>query len=382
MADIAELADKSPGSIRLENADSDYPPPEHILEATRQAVGRDEFNSYLPLRGLESLRRAVSERYYSDYGVKYDPSDEIVVTSGAGEALLDTLLSFVDPGDKVVLTNPTYNGIAQRVKLAGGAPTYIELQEARGWHFDPADVSAKMEGSKLVLYASPSLPTGTVFTREETNAIVEAAEKNDALIVFDGAMEKIVYDDSSVILPATLRSARDRTIVVSSVSKNYSMMGWRVGWVCGPRELVRHVENTHIFNGLMPSGINQAGAQAALSGPQEWLNSMRASFQRRRDILIGSLEHIPSINIVKSEGGYSFIANIERLGVDSTTFSRRLLSEKNVATTPMVAWGRDNFGHSHVRFVFTNENEQRLAEAGHRIHEYVSELRGQPSTKA
>ncbi|HLI46905.1 MAG TPA: pyridoxal phosphate-dependent aminotransferase [Geobacterales bacterium] len=375
MADIAELADSIPGSIRLENADSDYTVPKRIIDATKQAVGLDEFNSYLPLRGLKILRDAIAKRYKEDYGIEYDANNEIVVTSGAGEAILDVLLSYVNAGDRVLMTNPTYNGMVQRVKLAGGIPVFIELDEKNGWHIDLSTLDKLARSCKMIFFASSSLPTGTVFTYEETKALVEAAEDNDCLILFDGAMEKIVYDGNVVVNPASIGKAKERTICVSSVSKNYSMMGWRIGWAAGPAELIKNVENVHIFNGLMPSGITQAGAAEALAGDQRWLSDMLASFMRRRDILIDGLSSIPGLESVKPEGGYSFLANIRKLGIDSRKFCIDLLKKKKVATTPMIAWGRDDFGHEHVRFVFTNEREERLQQAVSLIAEFVKELK-------
>jgi aspartate/methionine/tyrosine aminotransferase len=140
MADMAELADRRPGSFRLENADSDLAPPAHAVIATRDAVGVDRFNSYLPLHGLPELRQAISERYQADIGLRYDPDGEIVVTSGIGEAMLDVLLSYVNDGDRVLMTNPTYNGMAQRVRLAGGVQVFTDQLEANGWHLDRSDL--------------------------------------------------------------------------------------------------------------------------------------------------------------------------------------------------------------------------------------------------
>lgn len=371
MADMADLADARPGSFRLENADTCLPPAPHVLEATRAAVGEDRYNSYLPLRGLREMREAVARRYLEDYGLTYDPEGEIVVTSGAGEAILDALLALLDPGDRVLLTNPTYSGMAQRVRLAGGVRSFTDLAEEKGWRLDPEGFRAAARGCKVIFYASPCMPTGTVFTPEETKLICEVARENDAVVLFNGTLEKIVYDGSRVSHPASLPGMRERTVIVSSVSKNYNMMGWRIGWLAGPRELICAVEDVHIFNGLMPSGITQAGAAAALSGPQEWVQEAVRIYQRQRDVLLERLSEVPGFRLTKPEGGYFFIANISALGVKSPEFCRKLLEETDVAITPMVAWGSDEFGYEHVRFIFTNEPENRLSEAAARISGFV-----------
>jgi len=371
MADMANLADKVPGAFRLENADSDIPPPSHVIKATTEAVGDDRHNSYLPLQGLPELRRVVSRRYRADFGLNYDPEGEIVVTSGAGEAMLSSLLTLVDPGEKVLLTNPTYSGMAQRVRLADGVQSFTNLVEKEGWHLGLENLEFAAKGCKVFFVMSPSMPTGAVFTREEMKYLSELAVKNDAVVVFNGSLDKVVFDGNTVTNPATLPGMRERTVVIGSVSKNYNMMGWRVGWAAGPKELIGPIENVHIFNGIMPSGITQAGAAAALGGPQGWVRRSVQEYQKRRDVLLESLSGVRGMSAVKPEGGYYFLANIRKLGVKSPEFCLRLFRETKVAITPMVAWGSDDFGYDHVRFIFTNEPVARLQEAGHRISRFV-----------
>jgi len=371
MADMANLADKRPGAFRLENADSDIRPPRHVVRATRKAVGIDRYNSYLPLHGLPELRRAIARRYRSDYGLSYDPDGEIVVTSGAGEAMLSSLLSLVNPGDRVLLTNPTYSGMAQRVRLAEGIQTFTNLVEKQHWHFELEDLEEAAKGCRVFFVMSPSMPTGAVFTSEETKYLAELAVENDAVVVFNASIDKVVFDGAKVTNPATLPGMKERTVVIGSVSKNYNMMGWRVGWAAGPKELIGPIENVHIFNGIMPSGITQAGATAALMGSQEWVRRSVKEYERRRNVLMESLEAINSIEAVKPEGGYYFLANIRKLGVKSPEFCVKLLKETKVAITPMVAWGSDDFGYDHVRFIFTNEPVWRLEEAARLIRLFV-----------
>ena len=371
MADMADLAEERPGSFRLENADTDLAPPAHAIKATRDAVGVDRYNSYLPLHGLLELREAISERYRADLGLSYDPDGEVVVTSGVGEAMLDVLLSYVNEGDRVLMTNPTYNGMAQRVRLAGGVQVFTNQVESDGWHLDRSDLRRAAKGCKVIFYGSPSMPTGVIFTREETDALAEAAVENDALVIFNGAVDKVIYDGKSVINPATLPGLRERTITVGCVTKNYNMVGWRIGWAVGPRELLQPVHDIHIFNGIMASGYSEAGATAALAGPQDYVSASVQTYQRRRDALIARLRKIDGMRLVVPDGGYFFIANIQAFGVAASDFCRRLLAEEDVAITPMNAWGADDFGDHHVRFIFTNEPEDRLVEAANRIAGFV-----------
>ena len=375
MTDMADAADERPDTFRLENADTWLTPPEAVIDATRNAVGVDEYNSYLPLRGLAEMRRAIADRYQADCGLSYDADREVVVSCGAGESLLNALLTLIDPGDRVLLTDPTYSGMAQRVRLAGGEQVFTPLvRSAQRWALDVDDLAAKAKGCRVLFFASPCMPVGTVFTRAETEAIARAAIDNDAWVIFNGHADKVAFDGRSVTNPATLPGIRDRTIVVGCMSKNYVMPGWRIGWAAGPRAVMGAMEDVHIFNGVMPSGICQAGAAVALNGPQQWQADVVATYQNGQRLLLDAITATERVSVVPAEGGYYCLLDTTDTGLDSTEFARRLLAEENVAVTPMMGWGSDAFGHHLVRLIFTNEPDDRLIEAGHRIARFAEKV--------
>jgi aspartate/methionine/tyrosine aminotransferase len=367
MADMADAADAVPGAFRLENADTHLIPAPHVLEATRRTVGEDDCNSYLPLRGLRVLREAIARRYEADHGLSYDPETEIVVTCGAGESLLNALLTLIDPGDRVLLTNPTYSGMAQRVRLAGGEQVFTPLRrEAGRWALDLDDLGRSARGCRVLFYASPCMPVGTVFTRAETEAMAAAAD-NDAWIVFNGHADKVAFGGRAVVNPATLPGTRERTLVVGCMSKNYGMPGWRIGWALGPPAVMRAMEDVHIFNGIMPSGFCQAGAAAALAGPQSWQAEAVSTYERGQAALLDELGRSRRLAAVPAEGGYYCLLDVEATGTPGVEFAERALAEEQVAITPMHGWGSDDFGQHLVRLIFTNEPEDRLREAGRRL---------------
>lgn len=374
MADMADLADARQGAFRLENADTCLVPPDHVLEATRSSVGVDRCNSYLPLRGLPELREAIAHRYRADFGLEYDPEGEVVVTSGAGESLLNALLATTDPGDRVLITNPTYSGMAQRVRLAGGEQLFLDLREGERWTFDLDEARERTKGCRAVFFASPCMPTGTVFTEEETRVLAEAAVENDAVVVFNAHADHVAFGGRRVVNPATLPGLRERTLVVGCVSKSWNMPGWRVGWTLAPRELASALEDTHIFNGIMPGGFSQAGAAAALADPQDWQREAVAFYEENAAALVAELRASPRLRLVPPEGGYYFLADVEATGLDAFRFAERLLAEEDVAVTPMAGWGSDDFGRFAVRLIFTNEPRERIVEAGRRIAAFADRV--------
>jgi N-succinyldiaminopimelate aminotransferase len=375
MTDVADAADAADGAFRLENADTWIAPPDHVLAATRAAVGDDDHNSYLPLRGLQSLRDAIAARYVADWGLQYAPDREIVVTCGAGESLLNALLVLIDPGDRVLLTNPTYSGMAQRVRLAGGEQVFTSLVERDGrWALDLESLRERARGCRVLFFASPCMPVGTVFTEQETAALVAAAQENDAWIIFNGAADKVAFGRRKVHNPATFEGMRDRTLVVGCMSKNYAMPGWRIGWAAGSRAVMGAMEDVHIFNGIMPSGITQAGATAALAGPQRWQAEAVDTYARGQTALLEAALTSPRLSAIAAEGGYFCLLDTTATGVAGIDFAAGLLASENVAVTPMQGWGADDFGEHLVRLIFTNEPEDRLREAGRRIAAFADRV--------
>jgi N-succinyldiaminopimelate aminotransferase len=364
MADMADAADALDGAYRLENADTFLLPPDHVVAATRDAVGVDDYNSYLPLRGLASLRSAIAQRYVEDRGLEYDPDGEIVISCGAGESLLNALLTLIDPGDKVLLTNPTYSGMAQRVRLAGGVQIFTPLVAEGGrWRLDLDQLRVAARGCRVLFFASPCMPVGTVFTAQETAAIEAAAAENDAWIVFNGSADKVAFDGRAVLLPGP----RERTVLVGCMSKNYLMPGWRIGWALGPREVMGAMEDVHIFNGIMPSGFCQVGATAALTGSQEWQVAAMLAFATGQRALLDSIADCDRVTAIPAEGGYYCLLDVRGTGLSAGEFAAGLLATEEVAVTPMQGWGSDDFGEYLVRLIFTNEPVDRLREAGRRI---------------
>ncbi len=362
---VAAAAGDDPDVLRLENLDTDIPPPAEAIEATRAAIGEDEANSWLPFTGRDDLKEAVAAYIERRGGPRYDGRREIVITSGEGDAMLDALFCLTDPGDEVVLTDPTYAGMLNRVRLAGAVPQLVPLQVADGeWRLDldalPAAVTKR---TRVLFISSPSLPSGWVANEEEWHAIASICRDRDLWLLYLAWFEGILFDGRPIRHPAALAGMRDRTVTVSAPSLEQRMIAWRVGWVVAPNELVDDVSRVQIYNGLVPSGFAQIGTRVALGLPDDHLHAANAECQRRRDETLRQLDGLPA---VRPAGTWSLLLDVAALGLDCVEVSDRLLEQK-VAATPMRGWGGE-IADRHVRFVFSNEPLERLALLGERLH--------------
>jgi aspartate/methionine/tyrosine aminotransferase len=361
---VAAAAGDDPDVLRLENLDTDVAPPEEAMAATRAAIGEDEANSWLPFTGRDDLKEAVAAYVGRRGGPSYDGRREIVITSGEGDAMLDALFCLTDPGDEVVLTDPTYAGMLNRVRLVGAEPRLVPLVVEDGeWRLDLDALAAAVGArTRVVFVNNASFPSGWVASEDEWEAIAALCRGRELWLLYWGGFEGVLYDGRSPLHPAALDGMRDRTVTVGAPSFEQRMIAWRVGWVVAPGGLVNDVSRVQIYNGLVPSGFAQIGTRAALELDDDGLAAANAEWQRRRDETLRQLEGLPA---VRPAGAWSLLLDVAALGLDCQAVSERLLEQK-VAATPMRGWGGD-VADRHVRFVFSNEPVERLALLGERV---------------
>jgi aspartate/methionine/tyrosine aminotransferase len=361
---VAEAAGDDPDVLRLENLDIDLPPPPGVVEATREAVGKDEYNSFLPFSGRADLKEAVADHVERRSGIRYDPEREIVITSGDTDNLLDVLLATTDPGDEVILTDPTYAGMINRVRLAGGIPRFVPHVVGGGvWRLDLDALRAAVnERTKALFMLNASFPTGAVFDETEWESLVDIARERDVHIIYWALMEGFVFNDRGITHPASLPGMRDRVITVGTVSLEFRMIGWRVGWIVADAETADAAGVVHLYNALLASPFSQAGAVVALRSPPQDFDAVVAELERRANAMMQQLEGLP---VVRPEGGCSLLLNTEAMGIDPQEASARLLEQK-VAATPMTVWG-ESIAPKHIRLVFSNEPVERIEMLGERL---------------
>ena len=369
---VAAAAGDDPEVLRLENLDTDIPPPAQAVEATRAALGEDEANSWLPFTGRDDLKEAVAGYIERRGGPRYDGPREIVITSGEGDAMLDALFCLTDPGDEVILTDPTYAGMLNRVRLAGAVPRLVALHVENGeWRLDVDALRAAVsDRTRVLLISSPSLPSGWVATDDEWEAVASICRERAVWLLYVAWFESVVFDGRPIRHPAALPDMRDRTVTVGSPTLEQRMIAWRVGWVVAPGRLVNDVSRVQIYNGLVPSGFAQIGTRVALGLPDDDLNAANAEIQRRRDETLRQLEGLPA---TRPGGTWSLLLDVAALGLDCVVVSDRLLAQK-VAATPMRGWGGE-VADRHVRFVFSNEPVERLALLGDRLRAALESAR-------
>lgn len=366
---VAAAAGDDPGVLRLENLDTDLPPPPGVVEATRGAVGQIEYSSWLPFSGRADMKEAVAAHIEGRSGVRYDPGSEIVISATEGTGLLDTLIATTDPGDEVIMTDPTYAGMINRVRLAGAVPRFAECRPVDGvWRLDLESLQAAVtDKTKALFLQNPTFPSGMVFTQQEWDAIADFVRDRSLLLIYWSMMEGLLFDGLPVIHPASLPGMRDRTITLGTTCLEFRMIGWRHAWAVANRDLADAIGVVHIYNGLVASGFAQAGAIAALqSDPADYAAAV-AEFQRRRDTVMEQLEGLPAVT---ASGGWALLLDTEAMGISPPEASKLLLEHK-VAATPMTVWG-ETVAPRYIRFVFSREPVGRLQNLGDRVRKALA----------
>jgi aspartate/methionine/tyrosine aminotransferase len=362
MGNAADAA-HDPAILRLENLDTDIPPPAVAIEATRRGVGRDENNSYLPFLGQDELRETAAQRVSRVCGLTYNWRTECIITAGGMSGIFNCLLAMVEPGDEVIVTDPTYAGIINRIRLCGGIPIFVPLiPAAEGWRLDLEALERAVSPRTRIVVISPGMPTGHILSPEEWGAVAAVCIRADAWLLYDAAMERILYDGRPIIHPASLPNMQERTITVGAASKELRMIGWRVGWVVGPQSILSDIGLVSISNVVCQTGISMAGVAAGLNAENDGLEEAIAVWQARRDLLFQELDGAP---VILPHGGWSFLLDAALLGKTSPQVTETLFAKAKIATTPMIGWGEK--AAQYVRFVFSNEPKERLVGVGEKV---------------
>ena len=319
----------------------DFDTPEHIKRAAIEALEAG-FTKYTPNAGIPELRQAIADKLAADNGLNYR-AGQIVVSNGAKHACYNAILATCQPGDEVIIPAPYWVSYPDMVRLVGAEPVIVPTSERNAWKMRPEDFeNAMTPRTKMLIMNTPGNPTGSVYTREELEGIVNVAAEEDIYVLSDEIYEKLVYDEVKHFSIASLsKEAYDLTITVNGFSKSYAMTGWRLGYLAAPDAVTRAVDSIQSHTSSNPSSFSQYGALAALKGDQQPLADMREEFDMRRNYMFDRLSKISNVTAVKPQGAFYILVNISQLGLTSQNFADRLLSKANVAVVPGAAFGDD-----------------------------------------
>jgi aspartate aminotransferase len=335
----------------------DFDTPQPIKDAAAQALASG-FTKYTPSSGIAELRAAIAEKLKNENGLDYKPS-QIIVNCGAKHSCYNVVLATCQAGDEVIIPAPYWLSYPEMVKLADASPVIVETKEANSFKITADQFREAMTpATKLIILNSPGNPTGSVYSREELQALAEVAIEEDILMLSDEIYEKITYDDTKSVSLASLdKSVYDLTITVNGFSKAYAMTGWRLGYVAAPEPIATAIDSIQSHSTSNATSFAQKGALAALTGDQSFVGEMVKAFAERRAYMYDRLTKIPRISCVKPMGAFYMLPNISKCGLSSTAFCSRLLDEQKVAVVPGIAFGSD--AHVRLSYACSMENIQK-----------------------
>ncbi|ASS91705.1 MULTISPECIES: pyridoxal phosphate-dependent aminotransferase [Aeribacillus] len=358
--------------IGLGAGEPDFNTPDHILDAAEKAM-KEGHTKYTPSGGLISLKEAIIEKFKKDQHLEYKPS-EIIVSTGAKHALYTLFQAILDDGDEVIIPSPYWVSYPEQVKLAGGAPVFVEGREENQFKITPDQLQQAITNkTKAVIINSPSNPTGMIYTRDELKELAEVCLSHDLIIVSDEIYEKLVYGENEHVSIAQISpEVKEKTIIINGVSKSHSMTGWRIGYAAGNERIIQAMTNLASHSTSNPTSIAQYAAIAAYEGPQEPVEIMRRAFEDRLNIIYEKLVQIPGFSCIKPQGAFYLFPNAKEAAeitgfrnVDE--FVEALLEEEKVALVPGSGFGAPD----NVRLSYATSLEL-LNKAIERIDRFVN----------
>lgn len=349
----------------------DFTTPVNIIEAAKKQL--DEGNThYTPNAGILPLREAVANKLKEYDRVEYDPNTEIMITSGGMEGLYLTMLAALNPGDEVILTDPSYVNYHDQVSMCNGVPKYVPVYEEDGFNYNPENLEKAITSkTKAILINSPANPTGAVASRELLEKIADIAIKNDLLVIFDEVYKYLLYDNLKFCNIASIPGMKERTVVIDSCSKTYAMTGWRVGFVAGPKELVSNLPKIQENVCSCVPAFSQYAAIEGLKNSQASVDYMNKKYLERRNVICDGINSIEHLSCKVPKGAFYIFVNIKKTGLTSEEFAVRLLKEEAVIVSPGSGFGKSGEGFVRMSYATSIEN---INEGLKRIKHFVQKV--------
>ena len=354
--DVMSVLARDLGATNLGQGFPDDPGPLDVRQVAADEV-LNGWNQYPPMMGLPVLRKAIAEHYKRFQGLDLDPDSEVMVTSGATEALADAMLAVIEPGDEVVLFQPMYDAYLPLVQRAGGVPKFVTLQPPH-WHFSREDLEAVFSPkTKAVVFNNPHNPCGVVYPQEQLELLAEFCCAYDAIAICDEVWEHLTFNNLRHTSLIALPGMRERTIKISSAGKIFSLTGWKVGLVMAAPGIMRVLAKAHQFTTFTTAPNLQSAVAFGLGKNASYFDDMRANYARSRDRLCDGMTKL-GFSVIPSQGTYFVTVDIAPLGEsDDQEFCQRLVREHGVAAIPVSAFYAENHVRNIVRFCFAKKDE-------------------------
>jgi aminotransferase len=373
---VDEMKARGLAPIPFHIGQPDFDTPEHIRQAAKEAVDGG-LTVYTSNYGLPALRQAIAHKLEADNGIQVDPDRQVIVTVGSNEAILMAMLATLNPGDEVLIPDPSWLHYYYCARLAGAIPVSVPLREENGFQLNPDDLERMASPrTRMLVLNSPHNPTGALFSPETVQAIARFVERRGLLLISDEIYEKLIYSDQATgdpvyTSPGAIPAIREQTITVNGFSKAYAMTGWRVGYAAASPHLVDAMIRVHQYTTICATSFAQAGAVAALNGPQDCVQSMLAEFSQRRAAIVEGIRRIPQLKLVAPQGAFYAFVNVKALGANSEVVARDWLEKAAVATVPGSAFGE--YGEGYIRISFACKLAQ-VMEGVEAIQRYCQQL--------
>lgn len=365
-----EIANEYKEIISLSVGEPDFQTPWHIRQAGIEALEQGK-TFYSPVRGLLALRQEISDYMFQRFNTLYQPKTEILVTVGSSEAIEMAYRTLLNPGDEVLIVQPSYLVYEPMVYMAGAVPIIIETFEKDGFRLKPEQLKEKITSkSRLLILPYPCNPTGAIMEKDDLEAIAQVIRETDMLVLSDEIYAELNYSDISHVSIASIDGMRERTIVTSGFSKAFAMTGWRIGYACAPEEIISAMTKYHQYAIMCAPTVSQfAGIEALKNGAGD-IVAMRGEYNMRRRYIVDRLLKM-GLSCYEPKGAFYVFPNISSTGLNSEDFCERLLKQKQVAVIPGNAFG--DCGESFVRISYSF-SLKHIIEAMNRMEEFIQEL--------
>lgn len=365
-----EIANEYKEIISLSVGEPDFQTPWHIRQAGIAALEQGK-TFYSPVRGLLALRQEIADYMQRRFDVSYQPKTEILVTVGSSEAIEMVYRTLLNPGDEVLIVQPSYLVYEPMVYMAGAVPVIIETFEEDGFRLKPEQLKEKItDKTRLLILPYPCNPTGAIMEKEDLEAIAEVIRTTDMLVLSDEIYAELNYTDTSHVSIASIEGMRQRTIVTSGFSKAFAMTGWRIGYACAPESIITAMTKYHQYAIMCAPTVSQfAGIEALINGASD-IETMRSEYNMRRRYLVDRLNKM-GLSCYQPQGAFYVFPNIRSTGLTSEEFCERLLKQKQVAVIPGNAFGDCGEGFIRISYSFSLKH---IMEAMNRLEEFLKEL--------